>query len=136
MAKKFSAQVDDYVKQYKGRMRAVALDATLTTINDAQTTVANGGNMRVDTGFLRASGSASLNGMPTGPSRGESDGVYAYNDRNVIAAIGSFKVGASIFWGWTAAYARAREAKDGFLILAVQKWQQTVDASVRKLKNR
>lgn len=93
--------------------------------------------MRVDTGFLRASGQASLTGMPTGPGRGSPDGTYPPDTTSVIVTIANAKVGEDrIFFGWTANYARYRESRDAFLRLAVQKWDQIVSSNVAKAKAR
>ena len=106
--------------------------------------MAKGGRMRVDTGFLRASGQASLTGMPTGPSRPPSEEPGAHYDdgspvpASVVVTIASINVenGDKFYFGWTANYAKFREAKDGFLRLGVQRWQQIVDATVQRLKQR
>ncbi|RUW55657.1 hypothetical protein EOA32_00925 [Mesorhizobium sp. M1A.F.Ca.ET.072.01.1.1] len=102
----------------------------------AQTPVAKGGRMRVDTGFLRASGQASLNGVPTGPVRPEAGKTYSYNENSVIAALSKLRFGANFFFGWTANYAKYREAYDGFLEGALQRWQQTVNEVVAEIKAR
>lgn len=94
-----------------------------------------GGRMRVDTGFLRASGKASLTGMPTGPVRGEmkEPNSYPYNADIAETVIKGVKIGSTIFYGWTANYAKYREAYDGFLYGAIQNWQRIVDKNVAKL---
>lgn len=135
MAKTFSADVDAWTRKSQDRMLRVAKTATLAVIEDAQRPVAKGGRMRVDTGFLRASGQVSLTGMPVGPSRA-TDTVFDNpdDDPNVILTIGRAQLGDTIWFGWTANYAIYREAHDGFLGIAVQKWQELVDAAVRKVK--
>ena len=140
--KSFTAQVDDFVKESEQRMNAVVLVSVQTTINIAQNPTAKGGLMRVDTGFLRASGQVSFDGMPTGSGRnptrrkkGESGLVYA-TDENYVVKLAGFKLGATIFWGWVADYAEIRNAYDGFLDNATAKWQSTVANSVAKLKAR
>lgn len=136
MAKQFSAQVDDWVKKSQKRMERVAKTATLAVIEDAQTPVAKGGNMRVDTGFLRASGQVSLTGIPSGPSRPPDSGsVTDRSDAEAIATIGKAQLGDTIWFGWVAGYARFREVFDGFLGLSIQRWQEHVDAAVRKVKS-
>ena len=137
MAQTFAAQVDDWVKRSQKRMERVAKTATLAVIEDAQVPVAKGGRMRVDTGFLRASGRVSLDGMPSGPSRNTGEIVAGTGDTSpeTILTIGKAQIGDTIWFGWTANYARFREANDGFLGIAVQKWQQLVDEAVRKVKS-
>lgn len=129
----FQAQVAGFVLKYKERMEAVAKDATQSVIDDAQIPLAKGGRMHVDTGFLRASGQASLNGMPSGPSQntGTASGL---EPPDATLVIGQLQLGDSLFFAWSANYAKYREAHDGFLGLAVQKWQQYVDAAVAKVK--
>lgn len=134
MSKSFSAQIDDIIAKSEKRMLGVMRQSLQDTVNEAQTPVAKGGRMRVDTGFLRASGQASLNGMPSGPGRGARDGTYNFNENNVVVTLGNMKFGQTFFFGWTANYARYREMYDGFLITALQNWQKTVDHNVEKLK--
>ena len=136
MSGKFTAQVDAIIAKTDKRLLALQRESIQRTVDDAQTPVAKGGRMRVDTGFLRASGQGSLNGMPTGPTRGEKDGTYTYDTNNVVVTLAKMKLGATFFFGWTANYAKYREAYDGFLESAVQKWQQTVDAVTAEIKAR
>lgn len=98
-----------------------------------------GGRMRVDTGFLRASGQLSFNGMPTGPSQRPEDAKadqFKWVKEPVEAKIKGAKLGVTIYWGWTANYARYREKYDGFMETVLQKWQQTVDSVVEEAKAR
>jgi hypothetical protein len=92
--------------------------------------------MRVDTGFLRASGQASLDGMPSGPARGEATGNYEFDPNVSTLVIARAKLGGKIWFGWTANYARPREAKDAFLRMAVQRWKSIVSQVVTELKQR
>lgn len=136
MPDKFVAPIENFVRVSKARMLAVHQEATKRTIDIAQTPVAKGGRMHVDTGFLRASGQASLTGMPTGPVRGEAKGNYDFNQSQATLVIASAKIGSTIFFGWTAAYARIREYKDAFVRMAVQQWPSTVARVVAELKQR
>lgn len=135
----FVAPIDNFVRVSLERMAAVHKEATKRTIDIAQTPMAKGGRMRIDTGFLRASGQVSLTGMPTGPTRGNPDdgkNVYQSNEPQIAIVIAGAKLGSTIFFGWTAAYALARESKDAFLRLAVQQWPQTVARVTEELKQR
>ena len=126
------ANLDQWAKKSKARMLAIAQTATQSVIDDAQRPVGKGGRMRVDTGFLRASGQASLSGLPTGPSRkGE-----AFGEQDHAAIIGQLQLGNSLWFGWTAEYAKYREGYDAFLALAVQNWQSYVNAAVAEGKRR
>jgi hypothetical protein len=137
MAKTFEAQVDDIVKATDKRMTALMRESIQDVIEIAQTPTAKGGKMRVDTGFLRASGQPSLNGMPSGPSRGEPDKNYDYDEgSSVQLTLAQMKLGAVFHFGWTAAYARYREAYDGFLESAAMQWQSIVTKNCEKIRER
>ena len=114
----------------------VAQESTQRLINHAQTPKAKGGKMPVDTGFLRASGRLSLTGVPTGPVRGDPNkGGNAYPSPDTVELSG-FNLGMTIFWGWTAVYARRQELYNGFLSSNIRQWQKIVDGVVRDLRNR
>jgi hypothetical protein len=133
MAINFGAQIDKWASGSKKRLEAVTRDAAFRVFEDAQVPVAKGGRMRVDTGFLRASAQASLMGMPSGPSRRE-EGLPEEPDVNLV--LGKMSLGDTIWFGWTANYARHRENQDAFLGLAVQRWQDFVDVSIEEAKRR
>lgn len=142
----FQADVDKIVVNTEKRMLMVMKQSLINTINEMQTPVKKGGKMRVDTGFLRASGQASLNGMPTGPEMKPKDATAGqFDDGNteytkkfpvVEAVIGKMQFGSVLFFGWTARYASYREAYDGFMYSAIQNWQKTVDTVVAEAKRR
>lgn len=138
----FQAQVDTIIVNSEHRMNLVMQQSLLNAINQMQTPTAKGGKMRVDTGFLRASGQSSLNGMPTGPSRKPEDakkhefddGERSYPQTEVT--IGQLTFGSTFFFGWTASYAKYREAYDGFMASVLQNWQQIVNNVVEEAKRR
>jgi len=135
----FAADVDRIVINTEKRLLMVMKQSLINTTNEMQLAVAKGGKMRVDTGFLRASGQASLNGMPTGPEVKPKDappGSYDYKAAQTEAVVGSMQFGSTFYWGWTANYARYREAYDGFMYGAIQNWQQTVNAVVAEARRR
>lgn len=138
VTKKFSSQVDDIIMQTEKRLIALARQSTQEVVDQAQTPAAKGGKMRVDTGFLRASGQMSLNGMPTGPVRPDNDevGGYDWRETTVVTTLAKLKLGTSVFFGWTANYAEHRETYDGFLASAVQNWPSIVDKVTRQIKGR
>lgn len=158
----FAADVDRIIANTEKRLDLVMKQSLLNTINDMQkvgpsvastkadiknagskigpvAAAGEGGRMRVDTGFLRASGQLSLNGMPTGPNQKPKDalpGSFKWDGATLQGEIGGAEIGATFWWGWTASYARYREAYDGFMYAALQKWQQTVDAVIAEAKRR
>jgi hypothetical protein len=137
MSKSFTAQVEDIVSTSEKRLNALMRESLSRVIDDMQTPTAKGGRMHVDTGFLRASGQASLNGMPTGPGRGDREGAYVYSPENTInVSIGQLKLGSTFFFGWTANYAQYRELYDGFLETALQKWPAIVASVTDDIRKR
>lgn len=133
---KFVADVEAFVTTTQKRIDLVVKQSTQEVVNQAQLPTAQGGRMRVDTGFLRASGQVSLNGMPSGPGRGERNGSYQWESSAANLSIMGAEPGATIWFGWTANYAKYREAYDGFLIAAVQNWQTIVNSKVAEIKSR
>lgn len=135
MARTFSAQVEDWVRKSKARSTAVFRESVSRVGEQAQTTVHEGGKMPIDTGFLRASYSVSLNGMPFGQSNNPG-GQFAYKQEPVDLTIAGAQVGDSIWGGWTANYAKFMEERYGFMRSAAQSWQQIVDGVVREVRAR
>jgi hypothetical protein len=138
----FSAAVDAWTKKSRARCTAVLRQATQNLIDDAQTvgpSVENpsggaGGKMPVDTGFLRASMSISLDGMPSGPGRGDPKQSYGYDDSAVTLKLAGVEVGRTIYAGWCANYAPYVEERYGFCRSAAQNWQSHVDAAIAEAK--
>lgn len=142
MAKKRAAAVvADWVRDSEQISEAVVKQSLQELIRDVQTPTAKGGRMRVDTGFLRASGQGALGQMPTGPSRAPDERDVHYDDGKpvptaTIITLAKLKIGDTFYFGWTANYARYREAHDGFLRLGVQKWQTIVNGVVGRLSRK
>lgn len=140
----FAATIEDWVKETEARMLAVVQDAALHTVNDMQTPTAKGGRMRVDTGFLRASGRGAIGQMPSGPSQkpedapvGQYTGIYDTFDGYPLGAVlQDLKLGDTFYFGWTAAYAPVRNTYDGFMDTAIQNWQGYIDSSTNRLRDR
>jgi hypothetical protein len=143
MTQSFSATMNAWVKETEQRMLAVVQTAALDMVNDMQTPTAKGGRMRVDTGFLRASGRGAIGSMPSGESQrptdapvGQYTGIYDDFDGYPLAAvIMDLKLGDTFFFGWTAAYAAARNTYDGFVDIPVQNWQKYVDLASKKVSD-
>lgn len=132
--KSFSASVDEWARVTNARLIATFQTALQMVIDDAQLSDDKGGRMRVDTGFLRASGQVSLTGIPAGPSERPETGSFTWNDGPVMVSIQGMALGDSLWFGWTANYAKYREAHDAFLDLALQRWQEFVDRAVAEGK--
>lgn len=143
MADNFDVQIDKIVADTKEKMFAVVKNSIQEVVQDAQTPVAKGGLMRVDTGFLRSSGIAALNEIPSGPSEGRKRepgeiGVlpeYKYDEKGFLTSILlKMKMGDTFYFGWTAKYAEIRELFDGFMETALMRWEDIVKEQVRRLK--
>lgn len=138
----FSAQVDQFVRVSKQRMEDMFAYALSEMINDMQTPTAKGGRMRVDTGFLRASGRGALDGWPSGNGEkpadapvGQYTGIYDdYDGRALDAILFNMELGDTFFWGWVANYGAIREIYDGFMEAPLQNWQTYVNTAVAKVK--
>ncbi len=139
---KFANQIDRFARKYERRYRAIARTSVQDTIAMAQRTRGEGGRMRVDTGFLRASIQAGLYNLPQGPAQPRKGAVKGeYIGQQVAGepvAVTLLKwdpnIEVPLFVGWTANYARHREAKDGFLRGSVELWDQTVRKAAKKVE--
>ena len=135
MSNDFGRQLERFARKYKRRMDAIPQQAALTTVHAAQLHNKKGGHMRIDTGFLRASIQAAIGSMPRGEGRGEPDEQYAWKDDSVTATIIRWNPATEVLYvGWTANYARYREATDGFMRLAAQQWPRVVGKVASQVK--
>ena len=139
MAKSFTAQVDEMIANSKDAMLAVVQGSIRDMTNDMQIPVAKGGRMRVDTGFLRASGRASTNGLPSGESNrpeGATKGQFEWDGEALNAVLLDMKLGDTFSFGWVANYAETRERYDGFRDTALQNFQQYVNTNADKVRGK
>jgi len=140
MSQDFGRKVNALAEKYKKRVKAVGREAVQELISAAQVTRGEGGRMRVDTGFLRASIQGALGTMPRGPV----GNPKRVDFRNTNQAAGENISSVLLRWdptkpipiyvGWTANYARVRESKDGFLRGAVENWDVYVERAVARAK--
>jgi hypothetical protein len=138
----FAADINEFVSATKKRMRAVTADATQAVIKEAQTPISKGGNMPIDTGFLRNTGQISYNGLPVGPSslpkpeEGKDIPVLAQGQSDAVVSLGGWTADTDIWFGWTAEYAVYQESINGFLRLAVSGWSGFVADASKRLQER
>ena len=132
MPKSFSASVAAHVIKAKMRMNAVFLDSVQDVAEIANEPVAQGGRMRVKSGFLRNSQTAAIGSPPSGPSNAKTD-QPGNPSEDVALVIAGATVNDIIFVGWSANYARPREARDGFLEYAAKQWPRIVADNVKRL---
>lgn len=131
--------VEEWVEKCEKRLEAVVRGSIQDLVINAQTPVAQGGRMRVDTGFLRASGRASLEGWPSGPNikpKEAKPNSYTYNGKAVSATLLNMKIGDTFYFGWTANYAEYRELYDGFMEGSMRHWQRYVAFNTDKARQR
>lgn len=138
----FTAQVSDWVNQTKARRESVFKGATETLFFDVLTP-RPAGNMRVVTGFLRASASVTLNNPNlTLVNNPDPKGVFPFQSGPIALTIAGADETDTIFMTFTANYARPREygargqAPDAFVATNVVRWQDIVTASALKLRGR
>jgi hypothetical protein len=132
----FSRRIQSLTDDYERRMRAVFRQSVQDTVNRAQRTQAEGGRMRVDTGFLRASGGAKVGGMPAGPEDADdaAETRVSQTGISIVSALAQWKPGDAVFWGWSANYARPREHIDGFQRGAAEKWDDIVRQNAQRAR--
>jgi hypothetical protein len=139
--KNFTGVIDKFISDSEELMLDVIKDASQDMIEEISTPVKAGGKMPVDTGFLRKSGTGSINELPVGETEGrerlpgEVGEIYQSNpSADVTSILARLKIGDIFYYGWTARYAIYQEFKHGFLVSACAKWQNFIDNSIRKLK--
>ena len=139
MAAKFGAQVRAFAEKAKSMQLAIFRESAQRLMEEANTPEGQGGRMPVDTGFLRNSSAASLEGMPT-------DGA-----RDPPLVFAGMDLGQTVWAGWTAAYAMRMEhgfygedslgrtyaqAGKGFARAAAQRWDFIVSEVAAEVKGR
>ena len=135
MATSFAKQVGSFVAASEDRMLAVFRQSAQDVVNDAQQPRAKGGNLPVATGFLRSTGDSAINALPVGETDPkDKNGVYQWGGDAALAVINRAKLGDTIFFGWSANYAKYMEARYGFMRLAAQNWDQIVQTNAKKLE--
>lgn len=140
----YRATVDQQVADTKAKMVAVHKESVQRLVEVMQTTRDKGGNLRFDTGFLRASLKAAIGTAnfalvqkPDAPGA-----KYIFDMSSISLVIVGAEISDPIEVVYTAAYARPREygargqPGDRWVALAAQQWPQVVDGAVRDLKAR
>lgn len=126
----FTAQIKAFADKSKEKIEAVVKQSAQEVFSIAQTPKAMGGRMPVDTGFLRNSLVAELNGSTV------AGGADAY-----VLAVAGMDAGDVVFAGWTASYARYQEygtssiAGNFYMLNAAQQWQAIVGRNAELVRN-
>ena len=135
MANSFKAQVDDFIKDSNARALAVFQAAAQDVIQDAQIIDDKGGNMPLDTSFLVNSGQASIDVLPIGPDVRPKNYVQQdWNPSETVTTINRVKLGDTLYFGWTANYARYMENRFKFMRSAAQLWPEHVSKRAAEFK--
>ena len=128
MTQGFTASIEQFALKSRQKIEAVFKESAQDVFEAAQRPKAQGGNMPVDTGFLRNTFVAESNGFSTGPD--------AY-----VMQIAGMELGDTLIGGWTAQYARhveygtSRMAGSFFALRAAQQWQAIVARNAERAKN-
>ena len=140
MAGKFTGQVTAWVAETKQRMTSVRNMAVERVVEVAQTPVAAGGNMPVDTGFLRASLRVIRNGALPMQTDNPGLGSFNFDAAELTAVLAGAGLTDVITVVWTANYARpanyGARGRQGrkFRDLAAQQWPRLVAESAAQLQ--
>lgn len=118
-------------------MEAIFKQSAQEVVIESQKVRARGGNMRVDTGFLRSSGVSSLHSPEQATVENpytEPNSAPPWSENNVNLTLLPARLGAVFWFVYTANYARIREYRDGFVRLAARQWQTIVRRNVERAK--
>ena len=145
---KFSAQINNWTDATSEKITEVFHESSVTVVDRMQKIgpsssypTGQGGNMPVDTGWLRASIRASLLIMPTidkesFPPEGAGPKSIPYNSDTIDNVIYSANLGETIYIGYTAAYAPNQEEIRAFTRLAAMMWTSIVNGAVSRAKGK
>lgn len=129
----FAAQVGAWASKTKQRTEAVYRASAQRIVEIMQTTDEHGGNLRFETGFLRASLVAlTTDALPSQTFKPGGIDRFAYDAGPINLTILGAKITDPITVVYTANYARPREygargqTPDRFVALAAQQWQRVV----------
>lgn len=144
MANDFAAQVEDWCKNSEVLLEAVFHESA-QRVSDAMTLARGlGGNLPVDTGYLRASIQASKTAPPpiNPASSGNAGQKYAFNSGPINLVINGAKLGETVFICATANYAAhvnygtSKQPAALFVEQAAQRWPQIVAQVQTELKGK
>lgn len=137
----FSAQISHWVRETKERQTAVYRESAQRVFALAQTPVGAGGNLPIQTGFLRASLVINL-GVEVPAQRERPDGGASPPPPDFAFTIAQADIATPITGYWTASYARHVEygarGQPGrrFVGLAAQRWGSIVNEVCAEAKSR
>jgi hypothetical protein len=138
----FQANVDAWVNEVPKRILEAFHESTQKTVSAIRQNLRT--VVHVQTGFLRASETASTESMPpiipgSHSVKGE---TYAFEGGTTALVINSATLEQTIYIGWVASYGPYLEygtthiQPRGFVRLAAEQWPAFVNETVQELKNR
>lgn len=128
----FSANVSKWVQETKVRQTAVYRESAQRVIEEMQRPVSQGGNLPVDTGYLRASLLVTTSGALPGLTNNPGGAAFAYDTGQTSLVIAGAEINEPITAAYGASYARhvnygaAGRAPRQFVGLAAQQWPRIV----------
>lgn len=144
MTGNFAAQVEDWCKDSEVLLEAIFHEASQRVTEIMTTPRGHGGNLPVDTGYLRATIQASnVAPPPINPgSKGNAAQKYAFNSGPINLVISNTKLGGTVYICATANYAlhvefgTSKQPAALFVTQAAQRWPQVVAEVQAELKGR
>ena len=127
----FSDTIAQWARRQELAMEAVIKESVQELAEDVVKPRARGGNMPVDTGFLRNSIAAAVNSVPSGEPEGFSQADLDLQP--TVLVINNVKAGDRLVLGFTANYAKYMEAKYFFVRHSAQNWDRHVGKAVKKV---
>lgn len=137
--RQFIADVEKFRTLTKDKMLRVAKQSIQDTIRIAQTTGAKGGDMPVDTSFLRNSLVVELNSAEKARSNPEAGEDSSTGLDSVVLGLSSLQLGDIMSVSWVAKYAVKRHylvnANGGlWRDKAAQQWQRIVEKNAKAVR--
>ena len=144
MADNFAAQVEDWVRDSEALLEGVFHESCQRVFEIMTTPRGHGGNLPVDTGYLRATIQASnVAPPPINPKGAGNPGQkYTFNSGPVNLVINNTKLGGTVYVCATANYAShvnygtSKQPTALFVEQAAQRWPQIVGQVQAELKGR
>lgn len=140
----FAAQIEDWAKDSEILLQGIFRESAQRVTNAMTLARGLGGNLPVDTGYLRASIQASKTAPPpiNPTSKGNEGQPYAFNAGPINMVIEGAKLGETVFITATASYSAhvnygtSKQPAALFVEQAAQQWPQIVTQVQNELKGR
>lgn len=133
----FTADINKFISESNDRIEAVFKQSAQEIIAEAQVDYNHGGLMPRKTSFLINTGQAAIGNLPIGPDEPPEDFTPRdWNPGETVTTINRWRVGETLYFGWTANYAKPMENQFKFMRKAAQNWQATVAKNAKLLMNR